>query len=82
MRPTGVRKPIDWGRIFSLCSCLGPLLLALTWYGTVTHVRELQIASMALFAVFLLIERRAVEPLIVLNLFRDVRISLVSASIF
>src|ERR1700729_294515 len=69
-----VRRSIDWAGIATLCGWLVPLLLALTrvgqssWSGT--PIRTLLIASAALLAAFLLVEKRAPEPLLALSLFR------------
>jgi predicted MFS family arabinose efflux permease len=63
-----------------------PLLLALTWVGQSSwsepRIRNLLIGSAVLLAAFLLVERRAAEPLLVLSLFRDRRISLMSVNFF
>jgi MFS family permease len=84
-RPNGARRPIDWAGIVCLCGWLVPLLLALTWGGesgwSSAPMPALLIGSALLLALFLLIERRAAEPLVVLGLFRDLRISVVSVSI-
>jgi MFS family permease len=86
IRPNGARRPIDWAGIVCLGGWLLPLLLALTWGGesnwSLAPMPALLIGSAVLVAIFLLIERRAAEPLVALDLFRDPRISLVSASIF
>jgi EmrB/QacA subfamily drug resistance transporter len=85
-RPRQVRHSIDWAGIVTLCGWTVPLLLALTWVGqrswSAPLIRNLLIASAALLAAFLLIEKRAVEPLLVLSLFRDRRISLMSVNFF
>src|SRR6202163_4043916 len=81
-----VRRSIDWGGIATLCGWLVPLLLALTrvgqssWSGT--PIRTLLIASAALLAAFLLVEKRAPEPLLALSLFRHRVIALMSANFF
>lgn len=85
-RQHSTRRPIDWVGIVTLCGWIAPLLLALTWVGksdwSAPRIRALLIASALLLIVFLLVERRAAEPLLIISLFRDRRISLVSASIF
>jgi MFS family permease len=85
-RPQRVHRSIDWAGIVTLCGWLVPLLLALTWVGqsswSAPRIRALLIASAVLLAAFLLVEKRAAEPLFVLDLFRDRRISLMSANFF
>jgi len=86
LRPRQARRSIDWAGIVTLCGWLVPLLLALTWVAqsswSAPRIRALLIASAACLVVFLLVERRAVEPLIALNLFRDRQISLMSMNFF
>jgi EmrB/QacA subfamily drug resistance transporter len=81
-----VRRSIDWAGISTLCGWLVPLLLALTWVGqsswSATRIRALLIASAALLAAFLLVEKRAAEPLLALSLFRHRVIALMSANFF
>ncbi|HEY6770459.1 MAG TPA: MDR family MFS transporter [Candidatus Sulfotelmatobacter sp.] len=81
-----IRHGIDWAGIATLCGWMVPLLLALTWVGqsgwSAPRIRELLMMSAVLLAAFLLIERRAAEPLLVLSLFRDRRIALASSSLF
>jgi EmrB/QacA subfamily drug resistance transporter len=85
-RPRAVRRSIDWAGIATLCGWLVPLLLALTWVGqsswSAIRIRALLIASAVFLAAFLLVEKHAAEPLLVLKLFRDRRIALMSASFF
>jgi EmrB/QacA subfamily drug resistance transporter len=85
-RPGNVRRSIDWAGIATLCGWLVPLLLALTWVGqsswSAPRIRMLLITFAVLLTAFLLVEKRAREPLIVLSLFRDRRISLTSANFF
>jgi MFS family permease len=80
------RRSIDWGGIATLLGWLVPLLLALTWVGqsssSAPRIRALLIASAVLLAIFLLVEKHALEPMLLLTLFRDRRISLVSSNIF
>jgi EmrB/QacA subfamily drug resistance transporter len=86
IRPQHVRRLIDWAGIAALCGWIVPLLLALTWVGqsgwSAPRIRELLIASAVLLAAFLMVEKRAVEPVLVLSLFRDRRISLMSLNFF
>src|SRR6202451_1250252 len=85
-RPHVARRAIDWAGIVTLCGWLVPLLLAVTWVGqtgwSAGFIRTLLIASVALLATFLLIEKRAAEPLLVLSLFSDRRIALMSVNFF
>ena len=80
------RARIDWAGIALLCGWLVPLLLALTWVGQSSWpsplIRSLPIVSFGLLAAFLVVEKRAAEPLLALGLFRVRRISLVSANFF
>lgn len=85
-RPNRVRRSIDWAGIATLCGWIVPLLLALTWVGqsswSAPRIQALLIASAVLLGGFLLVERRAAEPLLVLTLFRERRISLMSVNFF
>jgi EmrB/QacA subfamily drug resistance transporter len=85
-RPHGVRRKIDWWGVFTLTSCLVPLLLALTWvtnYGwTSQRVVALLIISAVMLVAFLTAERRAAEPLLPLWLFRDRTIAVSSIVVF
>src|ERR1700686_927638 len=84
--PQQVRRLIDWAGIVTLSGWIVPLLLALTWVGQSSwsepRIRNLLIGSAVLLAAFLLVERRAREPLLELSLFRDRRISLMSVNFF
>jgi EmrB/QacA subfamily drug resistance transporter len=85
-RPERVKRSIDWAGVTTLISCIVPLLLALTWvtdYGwTSARVELLLVISAVMLAAFLRIERKAVEPLIPLELFRNPVISMASAASF
>jgi EmrB/QacA subfamily drug resistance transporter len=85
-RPHGIRRQIDWWGVFTLTSCLVPLLLALTWvtnYGwTSQRVVGLLIASTIMLTAFLIAEHRAAEPLLPLWLFRDRTIAVSSIVVF
>ncbi|HWZ30265.1 MAG TPA: MDR family MFS transporter [Bryobacteraceae bacterium] len=74
-RPQGVRRIIDWWGVFTLVSCLVPLLLALTWvtqYGwTSTRVESLLAIAVVMLAAFIYVETKAPEPLLPLSLFSD-----------
>ncbi len=85
-RPHGVRREIDWWGVFTLTACLVPLLLALTWvtdygWGSQRVVSLLGIAVVMLVA-FLIVERRAVEPVLPLGLFRNPIIVVSSIAVF
>jgi EmrB/QacA subfamily drug resistance transporter len=86
VRPQVMRRSIDWLGIATLCGWIAPLLLALTWVGqsswSAPRTRVLLIASAALLAVFLVVEKRAIEPLLVLDLFRDRGTVLMSLNFF
>ncbi len=85
-RPHGVQRKIDWLGVFTLSSCLIPLLLALTWvtnYGwTSQRVVSLLVVAAVMLAAFLVAERRAAEPLLPLWLFRDRVIAVSSVAVF
>ncbi len=74
-RPHGVQRRIDWWGVLTLTACLIPLLLALTWvtnYGwSSERVMSLLAAAAIMLAAFLVVERRAVEPLLPFTLFHD-----------
>src|SRR5690242_18642308 len=85
-RPQGVRRVIDWAGLITLTLCLVPMLLALTWvtqYGwTSQRVTSLLGFSVVMLVAFLFFERRAIEPLLPLRLFRDPIIAVSSISVF
>ncbi len=85
-RPEGVKRSIDWAGVTTLILCIVPLLLALTWvrdYGwSSPRVEFLLAMSIVMLAAFLWIERKAVEPLIPLVLFRNPVISMASTASF
>jgi EmrB/QacA subfamily drug resistance transporter len=84
-RPEGVKRSIDWGGVFTLIFCIVPLLLALTWiryYGWSPRVQLSLVLASAMLILFLWIERKAVEPLIPLVLFRSSVISVASIASF
>jgi predicted MFS family arabinose efflux permease len=88
--PGARRRPahsaIDWAGIATFLGWLVPLLLALTWVRqsgwSAPRILVLLIASGVLLGIFLLVEKHAVEPILLLTLFRERRISLVSWNIF
>jgi EmrB/QacA subfamily drug resistance transporter len=85
-RPEGVKRSIDWAGVATLTFCIVPLLLALTWVRydgwTSPRVDFLLVTAVVLFFAFLRVERKAVEPLIPLVLFRNPVISMASAASF
>ncbi len=85
-RPHGAARKVDFAGVFTLTSCLVPLLLALTWvtdYGwTSTRVESLLAFSTAMLAAFLYAETKASEPLIPLALFHNPVIAVCSVAAF
>jgi EmrB/QacA subfamily drug resistance transporter len=85
-RPHGVRRIIDWWGLVTLISTLIPLLLALTWatdYGwTSPRVGSLLGFSFVMLFAFLICEKRAAEPFLPLELFRDPVIAVSSIAVF
>lgn len=85
-RPHGIHRRIDWAGVFSLIGCMVPLLLALTWvtdYGwSSARVDSLLVVAAIMLVVFLYSEKKAIEPMIPLSLFRDPVISLSSVAVF
>jgi EmrB/QacA subfamily drug resistance transporter len=86
LRPQRTHRPIDWAGLITLCGWITPLLLALTWVSdnswSAPMIQALLISSAVMVIVFLLVERRAADPVLILSLFRDHQISLASASTF
>lgn len=85
-RPHGVRRVIDWWGLITLNSTLIPLLLALTWatdYGwTSPRVTSLLGFSFLMLFLFLICEKRAVEPFLPLQLFAEPAIAVSSIAVF
>ncbi len=85
-RPEGVKRSIDWGGVITLISCIVPLLLALTWVRddgwASVRVDVSFVISASMLVAFIWLERRAIEPLIPLVLFRSSVISVGSAASF
>lgn len=85
-RPHGVRRVIDWWGLITLNSTLIPLLLALTWatdYGwTSPRVTSLLGFSFVMLFLFLICEKRAVEPFLPLQLFAEPVIAVSSIAVF
>lgn len=84
--PDVQRRSIDWAGIATLGAWLIPLILALTRTGagswSTPAVRELLIVSAVMLSIFLFIEKRAAEPLILFGLFRTNRIALGFVNLF
>ncbi len=85
-RPHGVRRVIDWWGLITLNATLIPLLLALTWatdYGwTSPRVTGLLAFAFVMLFLFLICEKRAAEPFIPLQLFREPIIAVSSIAVF
>jgi EmrB/QacA subfamily drug resistance transporter len=85
-RPRGVRRVIDWWGLITLNATLIPLLLALTWatdYGwTSPRVTALLAFAFVMLFLFLICEKRAAEPFIPLQLFREPVIAVSSIAVF
>jgi EmrB/QacA subfamily drug resistance transporter len=85
-KPEGVKRSIDWAGVVTLILAIVPLLLALTWvtdYGWASpRVDTLLVFSLVMSVLFLRSERKAVEPLIPLVLFRNPVISMSSVASF
>jgi predicted MFS family arabinose efflux permease len=86
MKPRGSSKSLDWAGFASLIGTVVPLLLALTWatqYGwSSTRVESLLVLSAVMLAVLLLVESRASEPVIPLELYRDPVIAVCAVAAF
>ncbi len=85
-RPHLKKRVIDWAGVAALCAWLTPLLLALSEVGLggwgSPRVQGMLAFSAVVFALFLWIETRAVEPLLPLSLFKNSSMALTSAGIF
>jgi MFS family permease len=82
----GGARHLDWAGIGALIACIGPLLIALTLatdlgWGAGRVVGLLSTAAVML-GVFLVVETRAVEPLIPLSMFRNPIIAVCSVCVF
>ena len=86
MKPRGSNRRLDWGGFASLIGTVVPLLLALTWatqYGwSSTRVVSLLVLSVAMLGTFLVVESRAPEPVIPLELFQNPVIAICSVAAF
>jgi EmrB/QacA subfamily drug resistance transporter len=85
-RPHGVRRVIDWSGLVTLICTLIPLLLALTWatdFGwTSPRVTSLLAFAFVMLFLFLICEKRAVEPFLPLQLFANPIIAVSSIAVF
>jgi len=86
VRPNRMRHAIDWLGVAVLTAWIVPLLLALSAVSrrgwTSPDILALLTAAVVMFAVFLVVESRAAEPLMPLSLFRVRSIALASAAVF
>ncbi len=69
-------KRIDYTGMVTLASCLTPALLVMTWGGSTYAWDSIEVIGMTALAVmslitFILIERRAEDPILPLHLFRE-----------
>ncbi|MCX6023543.1 MAG: MDR family MFS transporter [Chloroflexi bacterium] len=76
IRPHGPRRPIDWLGIGTLLAWVSPLLLGLSWAGSDLAGSSTQIMvalgmAAVMLTAFIIIEQRAVEPILPLSLFRN-----------
>ena len=85
-RPHRARRSIDWAGMATLCGWIVPLLIAMTWIGqssgSAPSIEALLAAAAVFLLAFILVERRAAEPLLALDLFHDRRISLMWVNFF
>ena len=87
IKPSDMKPKIDFAGMVTLVLTVVPLMLALTWAGVDYPWVSVPIISIFLFSVvmlfvFLVIESRASEPIIPLNLFRNKIVSVSSVIIF
>ncbi|MBS1818184.1 MAG: MFS transporter [Acidobacteria bacterium] len=86
MKPKGSSRQLDWGGFATLIGTVVPLLLALTWatqYGwTSTRVLSLIGLSVVMLVALLIVESKAAEPIIPLELFGDPVIAICSTAAF
>jgi EmrB/QacA subfamily drug resistance transporter len=71
-----LRATIDWPGVTTIVAAVAPLLVALTWAGSTYPWASPQVLgalglSALMVAAFVLVERRAAEPLLPLDLFRN-----------
>ncbi|MBI4497721.1 MAG: MFS transporter [Chloroflexi bacterium] len=85
--PRAGRRRIDWLGIGALVACVVPLLLALSWGGTLypwgsPTILGLFAVAAVMLIIFLAVERVAAEPVIPLSLFRNRTFSLTILATF
>ncbi|MGE5379326.1 MAG: MFS transporter, partial [Candidatus Saccharibacteria bacterium] len=81
------RKPIDFPGMITLTSTLAPALLVVSWGGNQYAWGSPEIIGLGVLAVisliaFILIERRAVDPILPLSVFKEPIVALGSAGLF
>ena len=81
------KKPIDFPGMATLTGALVPALLVVTWGGSKYAWASAEIIGMIVLAVictvaFIMVERRAADPILPLSLFKEPIISLGSAGLF
>jgi EmrB/QacA subfamily drug resistance transporter len=86
-RRGGVRHTVDYAGVLLLAACLSAVVLFTSLGGTTYPWRSLFIVSLivlsiALLALFILVERRAVEPILPLELFRNAIVRVTTAVSF
>lgn len=85
-KPEGARRSLDWAGVATLIGGLTPLLLALTWVSTDGWQAPRVLIGLAVAAVvliaFVLIEARAAEPILSLDLFRNPIFSVSAVALF
>lgn len=79
-------QPIDYPGMVTLTACLAPALLVMTWGGSTYAWDSVEIVGMSVLSVialvaFIMIERRAKDPLLPLGLFKEPIFTLGSAGL-
>ncbi len=87
IRPAGRGHRLDYAGIVTLVLAVVPLLLGLSWGNVLYPWASAQVIGMLVFGaamtvVFVLVERKAAEPVIPLDLFRNPVVSITAASVF
>ncbi len=81
------RRPIDYPGMVTLIGTLAPALLVITWGGSTYAWASAEIVglialSVVSLAAFLIIEKRASDPILPLYIFKEPIVSLASAGLF
>jgi predicted MFS family arabinose efflux permease len=81
------RKPIDYPGMVTLIGTLAPALLVITWGGNTYAWASAEIVGLIALSVvslvaFLMIEKRASDPILPLYIFKEPIVSLASAGLF